>query len=596
MLIQGSGELTRKRFCLFVIIAIILVLLLPLAQTTAQEGEDPDEPRTVDSNAFPVIPVEPGVYPDQAGASTVLIIEDVLPWGLDSIQHVLANHGVGFTTINSTQIAATNLAPYKMVVVPSSQDYSGSPAFYNNWNANIAKIESYVNAGGKLWLSTCNQSSTEPFTPGGVISANDTDNFDEVLEPFHPWMWGAPTMMHGGSASHDSLTNLYPGSKVLARTEDSGKAVVVDYKYGAGRVFLSGMTLDYHYYANWAGKPIFVNSLTKMLDIKPIRALIIQDSAPWGTGIQDTLNRLKVGYGQVTSASMGSVDLRPFDVIIIPSNQGTTYYNNWNANYNRFHSFASAGSKLWLSAANQPSNPEPILPGGVTGADDLESYNQVVTPSHPWVQGTPARIFGNYASHDSFSNLVAGSITVVKAENTGKPTLVDYAHGYGRVMVNGLVLEWGWVHNQDNRLILAKSLQNLLGIPFFVNAPLITKNYCAWNLPGELEPNNAEGAANGPLCDNKTFTSKANDAFDWYYFNWNGQGTVRIDVRDFTTIGQVNLYYQNQASGRLEFAFDQPSGDYDVDYTGTGKAGKYLIMVFSGNPGNQDYTIKVDIP
>jgi hypothetical protein len=123
-------------------------------------------------------------------------------------------------------------------------------------------------------------------------------------------------------------------------------------------------------------------------------------------------------------------------------------------------------------------------------------------------------------------------------------------------------------------------------------------SYC-WNLSGESEPNNSEGQANGPLCDGKTYNAQAtkpDDKFDWYSFNWNGQGTVHIDVRNFAPTGQVNLFYEAQANGLLEYDFDQGSGDYNVDYSGTGQSGKYLIMVFTPNPNDENYTIEVNTP
>lgn len=399
MLIQNSGESRRKGISLLIVVVIILSLLLPLAQIAAQEGEDPELPRTDDVDAFPITPVEPSVNSDRALAAEVLIIQDFVPWGsYDAIQRILNRNGIPYDVIKSAQLAAFNLSPYKLLIVPSIQDYDNTNTFYVNWNNNLAKIESYVANGGKLWLSTCNWYSYEPLGPGGVVSSDDSDGLNDIVKLAHTWVKGVPNPVSGSSANHDSFSNLAKSTVVVAQTRTSGKPTLIDYPWGAGRVMMSGLTLEFAWYNNWDAKGILENSLLNM------------------------------------------------------------------------------------------------------------------------AQG------------------------------------------------------------------------------FHVLTPLVTKNYCSWNLPGELESNNNEGTANGPLCDNKTFTSKANDTFDWYYFIWDGKGTVHIDVRNFTSIGQVNLYYQAQANGRLAFDFDQPSGNYDVDYTGTGKAGKYLIMVYTPNPGNQNYTIKVDIP
>ncbi|MBE0411118.1 MAG: hypothetical protein IBX69_15460 [Anaerolineales bacterium] len=193
---------------------------------------------------------------------SVLIIQDQYPWGFSSIQDILTTKGIDYDQIDSLQIPAVDLSPYVLVIVPSDQP----SAFYTTWNDNLAKFEDYVENGGALWLSTATSSETdpEPLLPGGVIKSLDLDEYNEILEPTHPWVAGVPDPMYGTFASHDSFTNLYPGSVVVAQAQTSHNPTLVDYSLGDGRILITGQTLEFAWAYDWDGAPILQNSLIDM--------------------------------------------------------------------------------------------------------------------------------------------------------------------------------------------------------------------------------------------------------------------------------------------------------------------------------------------
>jgi hypothetical protein len=395
--------------------------------------------------------------------SPVLVIQDSLPWGYDSIQQILTANGIPYDQINSSLIPTVNLSPYEMIVIPSVQ----GTTFYSTWNANIAKFEAYVDAGGKLWQSTCNYSATavEPLTPGGVVSATDLNNYNNIVAPDHRWAAGVPSPIYGNYASHDSFTNLYPGSTVVAQAQTTGLPTLVDYRYGAGRVLLTGQTLEITWDAGWDGAPILENSLLDMYyTANPV--LIIQDALPWGFDyIQQILASRGVTYYQVDSSLIATLDLSPYELVVVPSVQGEAFYNAWNANIAKIEAYVNAGGKLWQSTCNYDSTTvEPLTPGRVVSATDLETHNDIVALSHPWVVGVPNPMYGTLASHDSFTQLYAGSTVVARAQATGRPTLVDYTFGSGRVLITGQALEYAWYRGQPGAPILQNSLLDMLGL------------------------------------------------------------------------------------------------------------------------------------
>lgn len=50
----------------------------------------------------------------------------------------------------------------------------------------------------------------------------------------------------------------------MATAQTSGRPVLLDYRYGAGRVLLTGQTLEYAWWNNWDAKPILENSLVDL--------------------------------------------------------------------------------------------------------------------------------------------------------------------------------------------------------------------------------------------------------------------------------------------------------------------------------------------
>lgn len=129
--------------------------------------------------------------------------------------------------------------------------------------------------------------------------------------------------------------------------------------------------------------------------------------------------------------------------------------------------------------------------------------------------------------------------------------------------------------------------------------PAILNNSC-FSLPGgtEIEPNDKSATATGPLCPGVVITGNPDNHgsasdYDWFYFNWSGTGSITIDLTNFLPQGQL-LLYGDPPAGYLARDWDQASGHYIVNYTGTGRSGWYYILVFAPDghvTGNGDYAL-----
>ncbi|HUM69029.1 MAG TPA: hypothetical protein PLK31_09310 [Chloroflexota bacterium] len=232
------------------------------------------------------------------GGNPVLIIQDEYPWWYDSIQQILNAHAIPYDQVDSSYMATIDLSAYELVIIPSVQ----SSTFYNTWDAHVDRFEAYVESGGALWLSGTTQWQT-PAAPGGVLNHSGGDDFNDVLLPGHPWVVGVPGQIYGNSASHNYFTNLLPGSQVVAQSMGYGQATLIDYGMGAGRIMLTGQTLEIAWWYNWDAAPILENSLLDMYIWEP-------GEVSWL--IVEPISGTVAGYSsQAVEVTFDATDLQP---------------------------------------------------------------------------------------------------------------------------------------------------------------------------------------------------------------------------------------------------------------------------------------------
>jgi len=195
-----------------------------------------------------------------AGAK-VLIVQDASPWGTSANQEVLNGMGVAYDMISSSVLAGTNLSGYRLVVVPSDQTTN----FYNTLNAQRAKLEAFVNAGGVLEVHAAGWGwqggdASLMTLPGGMRIMQYYSSSNRVLAPGHPLVVGVPNPFSGSSASHAYFTQVPVGATAVA-SDDVGRTNLVVYPMGSGVVVASCQTLEYGYVFGEAAGTILRNML-----------------------------------------------------------------------------------------------------------------------------------------------------------------------------------------------------------------------------------------------------------------------------------------------------------------------------------------------
>jgi hypothetical protein len=177
----------------------------------------------------------------------VLLLMDVLPFGSDALQQVLAANGIAFDIATSREMGSIDLSRYSTVIIASDQTLG----FYVNYGVNRSKFRDYVGAGGFLWVGAAawgwngGNFDGEQLPGGTVVRGPVYEYTNEVVDETHPAMQGVPNPFTGSAASHAVFADLPQGAKTIARGHDTGLPTLVEYAYGSGRVLAFGQTLEF---------------------------------------------------------------------------------------------------------------------------------------------------------------------------------------------------------------------------------------------------------------------------------------------------------------------------------------------------------------
>ena len=123
--------------------------------------------------------------------------------------------------------------------------------------------------------------------------------------------------------------------------------------------------------------------------------------------------------------------------------------------------------------------------------------------------------------------------------------------------------------------------------------PLVMKKFMVYfEGPGEVEPNNSCGEANGPLRSSKDYHGYPNDTKDYFSIYLRTGGAITIDLTNHTG-RDVQLQLHDQSCGCIKYDYTPP---YRIDHNGT--EGWYYIYIYTGSGHNDtiSYTLRTTFP
>jgi subtilisin family serine protease len=196
-----------------------------------------------------------------AAGAEVLVVMDALPYGSSALLELFASNGLSPDVAGSAEIATLDLDPYDVVVLVNDQPQ----AVYDAYGEHLARFEAFVETGGLLWVEAASfgfngGSFAGAGLPGGVTlleSVHEEEN--QVVDPDHPAMVGAPEVFSGVAASQTAFDDLLPDTRVVAVGVASGLPTFIEYELGAGRVLATGQPFEYAFEHGQDGGQILVN-------------------------------------------------------------------------------------------------------------------------------------------------------------------------------------------------------------------------------------------------------------------------------------------------------------------------------------------------
>ncbi|NJE05116.1 pyrolysin [Thermococcus sp. M36] len=176
----------------------------------------------------------------------VLILKNVDAWNSPAVEDTLTDMGVPYDVMTSTELqnktAQDLIDTYDMIIIISDQPQS----FYDEIGPQMGKLEDYVKAGKVLEIHAANWGWngglwTTPL-PRNVTIVRSYSNYDYVV--------ANNTMLYSSYASHGYFVGLPADAEIItvqapAGTPDYGKPSTAIYTLGNGKVFVTGLTVEY---------------------------------------------------------------------------------------------------------------------------------------------------------------------------------------------------------------------------------------------------------------------------------------------------------------------------------------------------------------
>jgi hypothetical protein len=167
------------------------------------------------------------------------------PWGATVVKTAITNGGHTFTVFTPAQLAGFAFNTYRVVVL--NWDDHFLTEFNAQYQAAIPALETYVNAGGVVWVQASIQGSPgDTFNmPFGGSYTYDIQNQNFIADPASPMMTGISNPINGNAASHSRAATALPGNAhVVCTAGGTAGGPVTLYDLVSVPVELQGFTVE----------------------------------------------------------------------------------------------------------------------------------------------------------------------------------------------------------------------------------------------------------------------------------------------------------------------------------------------------------------
>ena len=221
-----------------------------------------------------------------AGGGSVLILKNSDAWNSPAVEDTLNSMRITYDVMNSSEFKTLSpkaLQKYRLVVIVSDQDQ----AFYNDVGDNMGKLEGYVRNGGSLQIHAANWgwkggTWTTPM-PGGTNIVRSYSGAEIII--------ATNQTLVSNYASHGYLVGFPAGAEIITVQNNTRKPSTVRYRLGKGKVFVTGLTIEFSVYRDKPGWTAFFEEVIKE-NMRPTRAPEVKKAATVITPNFLTLNMM----------------------------------------------------------------------------------------------------------------------------------------------------------------------------------------------------------------------------------------------------------------------------------------------------------------
>ncbi|MDP8205084.1 MAG: carboxypeptidase regulatory-like domain-containing protein [Candidatus Electryonea clarkiae] len=198
-----------------------------------------------------------------------------------------------------------------------------------------------------------------------------------------------------------------------------------------------------------------VRTASRFSELDEPYVLIFQDQNPWNNSHQEILEGLDVDFDVVNSTAMATHELDEYTVIMFPSTQGQTYYDRFEAQWDRFEEWVEAGGWIEFHGCTQGATWE--LWDGTNYVHQGSGTNYVEEPDHPMVEGVDEEFTGGSANHGWIDDIPDDALVII-TDPDDRPVLIEYSYGNGNMIVTSETWEYGYNANQQAGQVMENAI------------------------------------------------------------------------------------------------------------------------------------------
>lgn len=196
-------------------------------------------------------------------SNDILVVEDLLPYGVNIAALVRQLSGQPVRTIASSALDQTDLSQFGWIIFIGDQ----TNPYYTSLVRNQARLEQFVEDGGLLQLHLATR-GVNLRLPGNLTSMDtNRETSNDILVPTHPALQGLASPLLGNMANHGYFSSLPTDATILTQTSRSLLPTTVEYNLGRGYVLATTMTWEYlHGQSTLGSQPLLDNALRHMYE------------------------------------------------------------------------------------------------------------------------------------------------------------------------------------------------------------------------------------------------------------------------------------------------------------------------------------------